>query len=493
MKSAEYVGAVVSAYRLVIDNLAAGEESQRRAMADARSILKNDFARSKTVYLINGNEGISKDSGPDWLNPKQNGGTGISLGTLLRVNSKARDGERQGLISRGLIVPSPGDSIRFHRADDSDRVSHKLSFVEDGPDGASWISVPEGFGPGDSVYLIQTKAMTRRYAPIVPRNQEETVRVPGPSFEKAPQPGKSAKNEAFAPGPKTDQDFRGGLYVMVSRPEDLFILQSSRPVKAILPCCRKTVKQLLGGQSLPFSPGDIILSLDPFFPEEDESGMGEAVPALTEKGYTRFIVNNLGHFSLFRGSETDTRKKAVIIAGPWLYTFNAWAWNFIARCGAVYCVSPLENNRQNLEKTFPGEHRNIRNRVFITVLGRPGLFRVRGNLGGFYGFEHFSGQRNAGQRRDETFRLAPASGSRTDGCVVYPREYFSITDKIPFLREAGFSRFILDLSSGPLKKAEYRNIMEAVNRATPIPGASRFNWKNGFFREPASEEKAPRK
>jgi len=65
--------------------------------------------------------------------------------------------------------------------------------------------------------------------------------------------------------------------------------------------------------------------------------------------------------------------------------------------------------------------------------------------------------------------------------LVYPWEPFSIVDKTPFLREAGFSRFILDFSSGPLKKTEYKEIMEMADRAAPIPGASRFNWKNGFF------------
>jgi putative protease len=54
-------------------------------------------------------------------------------------------------------------------------------------------------------------------------------------------------------------------------------------------------------------------------------------------------------------------------------------------------------------------------------------------------------------------------------------------DKIPFLQEAAFSRFILDFSSSPLKKAEYRIVMEAVNRVRPLSGTNRFNWKNGFY------------
>jgi putative protease len=289
---------------------------------------------------------------------------------------------------------------------------------------------------------------------------------------------------------------------MVSRVEDLYVLQSSRPIKAILPYNCKIAKRLLDrqGQGLPFPARDIIISLDPFFPQEKDKELIEEIPALMERGYTRFIVNNPGHFSLFRqtaggknsgaGNEPE---RAVLIAGPWLYTFNAWAWDFVARNGAEYCVSPLENNRQNLERTFPRPERDslsrgphtrgphLRHLVFVTIFSRPSLFRIRRDLGASYKFNFFSGHRTEG--RDETFRLV----SDREGTMVYPSEPFSIVDKTPFLREAGFTRFILDFSSAPLKKAEYRDIMEAVKRAAPLSGVSRFNWKDGFFRDAKKE------
>ena len=507
MKSAEYVGAVVSAYRLVLDNLDGEEKNQKRAIADARAILKNDFARSKTFYLVNentgidwlnpkqnGGTGIPGNTGIDWLNPKQNGGTGIPLGKLIKV--KGRDEESRGLVQAGAIAPSVGDSIRLHKANDSDRVSHKIFFAEEGPNNGRWISIPKGFSPGDAVYLIQTKAMTKRYAPVVRRNAVEKSR--GPGRDRAPLPRmeslsktESAKTESTRIKVKksgnkrgAQEDFPGGFYAMVSRVEDLYILQSSRPVKAILPYNRKTAKVLLDNnkQCLPFPARDIILSLDPFFSQAKEKELCEEIPLLMEMGYTRFIVNNLGHFSLFRASGSG--EKAVLVAGPWLYTFNAWAGDFIARNGAGYFISPLENNRQNLEKTFPAEERNLlrRRQVFITIFSRPSLFRIRQDLSSLYRFNYFSGRRiDAGQKTEgggESFRLNCAP----EGSIVYPWEPFSIVDKTPFLKEAGFTRFILDFSSSPLKKADYRDIMEAVKRAAPLPGTSRFNWKNGFFR-----------
>jgi len=474
MKSAEYVGIVVSAYRMVIDNMDAGEEKLRKAISDARAILKNDFARSKTVYLVNASEN-EKQNGIDWLNPKQNGGTGIALGKLLRV--RGRDEKRMGLIQAGIVVPSQGDSIRLHKADDSGRLSHKISAVEVSPNGERWISIPEDFEPGDAIYLIQTKAMTKRYPPVI--RGEPSGHSPG--RERAPPPkaewlkkknvNVQAGTQSRGKKGKTKQaDFPAGLYAMVSRIEDLYILQSSRPVKAILPYSQKLAKRLSGNgeQRPPFPANDIIISLDPFFPQGKDKELDEAIPALIEKGYTHFIVNNLGHFSFFR-----QRKDAALIAGPWLYTFNAWAWDCISGCGAYYCVTPFENNRQNLERTFPleGQEPFRRSRVFVTIFARPSLFRIRQDLGAFYNFENFTGS------RDEAFRLVSAP----EGNFVFPWEAFSIVDKIPFLQEAAFSRFIIDLSSSPLKKAEYRTIMEAVNRVRPLSGTNRFNWKNGFY------------
>jgi putative protease len=178
--------------------------------------------------------------------------------------------------------------------------------------------------------------------------------------------------------------------------------------------------------------------------------------------------------------------RPLIIAGPWLYTFNSRAWDFITGCGASYCISPFENSRQNLEKTFPRgsfpgnsfpkgnlvpNDPRKRSAVFVTIFARPSLFRIREDLGAFHGFDNFTGSRG------EAFRLARSPA----GTLVFPWEPFSIVDKIPFLREASFKRFILDFSSQPLKKAEYRDVMEAVQRASALPGTNRFNWKNGFL------------
>lgn len=327
-----------------------------------------------------------------------------------------------------------------------------------------------------------------RYAPLLPKDLSGFKRVPG--RDKAPPPVlPQAKNAA--PGGRGQKaqngDLPEGLYVQVSRIEDLYILQSKRPVKAMINYHHGLLSRLLGNekQPLPFSPACIIPVLDPFFPQSLEAELADDTAALLKKGYRTFVVNNPGHFSLLRNSG------AVLIAGPWLYVFNRWALAFVLGCGADWLVSPLENNRQNLERTLPrnASGQGGRSQVFINVYSRPSLFRIRrGNGategGAGYNLEIFSDRkvsdRKISDSRGEEFTLArgPSAGS----ALVYPEKPFYIGDKIPFLKGAGFSRFILDFSDRPVKKGEYRDIINAVENAAHLGGSERFNWKDGFFR-----------
>ena len=487
MKSAEYVGAVVSAYRLVLDAIAESggdgyDDRIRRGIEKGRGILRGDFARGKTAFYFGTDFPGGTGDGVDWLNPVQDGGTGISLGALRRV--QGRDGERRGLVDGdGSANPPPtvGDSIRLHKSDDSARVSHKLQHVEAVKNGY-WLSIPDGFDLGDRVYLIQTRGLAKRYRAVTPADAKGSR---GPGHDKAPVPlvvvgakhtgGSSQKNRE----PKKSRPgaaFPEGLYVAVSRTEDLYVVQSSRPARVILDLNRRTARRLLeGAEPLPFKPADIILSLDPYFPQAEAETLADAIPELVDSGYRQFMANNPGHFPLFK----DLRPEVRIIAGPWLYMFNTWALSFLASLGVEGFVSPLENNRQNLDRTLgPDCRQSLRDRIFVPVFAWPPLFHIRANLGRQYDFKVFS------DSRDENFLLA--NGDR--GSRVFPAKPFSITDKISFLQDSGFRRFIVDLGGLPLKKNDYRDLMRAIGKGAPLPRMSRFNWKDGFFSEQPAQK-----
>ena len=477
MKSASYVGAVVSAYRLVLDAIASrgtasdssADDAIRQSIVKGQGILRGDFARGKTSYHFADSE---KEHALNWLNPDQDGGTGISLGAIIKT--QGRGDLKQGLVLAGdcFIRLAPGDTVRLHRSDDSARLSHKLSHAEPAKEGAAanavayWISIPSGFGKGDHVYLIQDKSLSKRYKPVISGEGRAGARSPG--HDKAPL---AARPEALLSArPSAKPAFPEGLYVAVSRIDDLYVVQSSRPVKTMLALTRKSARYMLseGKKPLPFRPDDIILTLDPYFPQADVEFLQDAIPELIDLGYRQFMANNMGHFSLLR----DKRSALKIIAGPWLYMFNSWALSFIASLGLDGYVSPLENNRQNLERTAGAQSRNsLRSQFFVPVFAWPPLFRIRANLGRKYDFAAFN------DSRDEAFKLV----CEQDQSLVYPEKPFSILDKIPFLKEAGFNRFIIDLSGSPLKKSDYKDLMRSAQEGVPLPNISRFNWKNGFF------------
>ena len=90
MKSAEYVGTVVSAYRYVLDHY---KEDKKGAVATGKRILAGDFARTKTSYWYNFSDlkdGI-ENAGKEILNPNQAGGTGIYLGKIASIKAPSKE------------------------------------------------------------------------------------------------------------------------------------------------------------------------------------------------------------------------------------------------------------------------------------------------------------------------------------------------------------------------------------------------------------------
>jgi putative protease len=550
MKSAEYVGTVTRAYRLVIDACASGTESSLdEAIAEARNILRGDYARSKTRFHFDGNGGndIGGDGGDGgdgaglgFIDPKEDGGTGIRLGVIRKKrgtgdetavfiplahpprgcatgsvrsvqNATLIPGEGTGPIPDEGIGPVPdagigpipgagigpvpgagiavGDSLRFHRADDSRRATRKAAFVER-EKGGVWVSAPEGFDAGDTVYLIQRKAASRRYPQLLPKTLD--------GFRKTPGRDTAPDVELNAASRKTAALFPPGLYAAVENAADLYIAQSVKTAAVILTFKEKNITALTAKQAtpLPYPPAEVIISMPPYYPESRTETAEEGIRRLVDKGYTRFIVNNPGQVTPLR------QANAALIAGPYLYAFNRHAAAFLQNAGFPFFVSPFENARQNLEKTFGGntggtQHERsaaarvkaLRSSVFLTLYVQPKLFQIAGSLRGpdapdpLDAVDTLNALNTRSPFYDKeggAFRLVEDGSRRHGMSYAVPETPFSLTDKVPFLKNAGWSRFILDFTPHPLKKVRYKTVMTAAAQASVIP-CTRFNWKDGFY------------
>ena len=472
MKSAEYVGSVVAAYRYLMDNW---EKDKKGALATAKRLLSTDFARAKTSYWYNfktNEEGVEK-AGSLILNPKQAGGTGIYLGKIDKFDTPSEEAierakEAAGKdaapedyqivmahLSGGNYDPDPGDSIRLHRQDDTGRVSHKVRTVTVDDDGKRFIDIPRGFKRGDSVYLLQTKSMSKRYPRVLPPDLGKYRQQPGAEVLPVLDLTPVAKNELSY--------FPEGLYIQVSTVQDLFQAISKNPVRIIVEFNSETKEDLLVKKvKLPISKKQLIISLDPYCPASKEETLLSDLNELVSDGYKTFVVNNIAHISMLRG------KGANLIAGPYLYTFNRWAASWFENQNIGAFITPLENSWDNLKMTW---EESVRDRVLVTAYAYPALFRMRFKLPESYDFLYFM------DKEESVFKV----NSTEDGSVVMPEAPFSIVDKSEILNSAGFKRILLDFSRTKVSRQELKMVTSSMIKRQPVPESSRFNWKNGFY------------
>ncbi|EEV20652.1 peptidase, U32 family [Treponema vincentii ATCC 35580] len=508
MKSAEYVGTVVSAYRYVIDNW---EADKKAAVETGKRILANDFARKKTSYRF------KSTRAEEVLNPDQAGGTGIYLGIIDGIKKgdvqevPYKDGTRAVhyvQLKDGHYTPEKGDSVRIHKKDDSGRESWKIQDIIESKSGA-WLQLPADSGKGDSVYLLQTKAMTKRYPHLLPASLEKYRRQPndealpmltleagfptlGDTNKAAPSksasatpagaalPAKSAAAASSTPvkkslAKKPADIFPEGLYVQVSSIADLHTILADKPVRVIINLNEDTYPALSGQQSkqqvkpLPFPKREIFISLDPFVPQEQEPILTEQLEQLTAQGYTQFIVNNPAHISMLRN------KKNFLVAGPYLYTFNCWAVSWLQDNGICAYIPPAESSQANIETVFAPE---LRPQVLLPLFSYSVLFRMRFTLPKSYNFLYFS------DKQGEAFRAF----STPSASFVLSDKPFSVVDRYHALQHHQFSRFLLDFSHTTVERRAYRFILQSLRSGTPLPDSVRFNWKEGFYDPQRVEE-----
>lgn len=442
MKSAEYVATVVGAYRYMLDNWRFDRE---RAALKAGEMLKEDFARRKTIFWFDGK------AESNYIRPEQAGGTGIPLGKIKQVRSFS---DKLWMLLSSYDGLVEGDSIRLHQLGDAGRSTAKIRGIMQKTEGL-YLYVEEKFGVGDEVYLIQTRSLAKRYKAIIPSSLDKYRAFP--SYHKAPKPGYPA------PGKEKLAGLPDGLYAMVNRVQDLYTLPAVRQEKAILRFTKKNAEHLRRHEKeIPFKKDSLILWLEPFFPQADSEWLAEELDYQLARGIKTIICNNLGHFSLLKGRDVN------IIAGPWLYSFNLWAGAFYLSAGASFIIPPLEISKQayaRLNEAIPPKA------LFPIVFANPQLFTIRGDLSELYSIRFFK------DKEGEEYELLTAPNES----VVIPVKPFSIVDRIPFLKKAGTEKFILDFSFLELKKQVYKRVMLAANNGTALAETGRFNWKDGFW------------
>jgi len=460
MKSAEYVGQVVAAYRHMIDNWKLDRE---KALSKSLAMLQSDFARRKTRFFFAGSLDL------EYIRPDQAGGTGIPLGKVRDL--RVEDGRRFALMDDydGL---GEGDSLRFHRPDDSGRFTAKAREVRRST-GGMLVRLDEGVDvrQSDVVYLVQAASMARRYQSILPKDLGRFRRFPSRDSAPAvaiPRPSKAEERANSALFPE-------GLYALVGRTADLYVLNAERPARAMVVLNRANAEVMRAEEkTLPFKRDNLVLWLDPFFPEGDAPWLVEELDYWIGRGQRLFVANNVAHLGLLRRKGANGEPLAVA-AGPYLYAFNQWAASFLFDEGCRWLVPPLEISKQDFQRVAEVLPAGA---LMPVAFSYPALFRIRADLASKYDFSTFSDRDGSAYEISKLGGGASASGG---GTVVTPMKPFSIVDRLPFLKREGVARFIVDFSSVKLTKPLYKQVMRAAAEGKLLPETGRFNWKDGFW------------
>ncbi len=443
MKSAEYVGTVVAAYRHLIDNC---QSDRERALAKAKAMLQADFARRKTTFFVGSDN-------PEFIHPDQAGGTGIHLGKVKDI--RAIDEEHWAVMNSfdGL---AEGDSVRIHRADDSGRITAKIRGVKSQVNGML-LKIDGDWRQNDDIYLIQTASMARRYKNVLPHSLDRYRAFP--SRDEAPRP-------QFAMPPKKDtSSLPAGYYALVGKVADLHAVLAAAPQKAMIVFDKLNAESMRKNEStIPYKRDRLVLWLDPYYPESDVAWLEPELDYWISKGVRYIVANNLGHLGYLRGKDLD------VIAGPWLYAFNLWAAGFLFDQGVRYLIPPMEISKQNFMRIAESVPPSA---MMPITFSYPQLFRIRGDLSAKYDSSHFLDRDGASYTMN----------GRRDYTVVVPDRPFSIIDRTAFLRKEHIDKFILDLSNANPARGMFRDIAKAAAEGKVLPDASRFNWKDGFYNE----------
>jgi putative protease len=432
MRSASYVGAVVKAYRMVID---AGDQC-KDVMPEARSLLAQAMGRKTTGgYFLN-------SQADDILSPEHSGNIGVFLGKVKRVHR-----DTVTLALRGSV--QTGDRIRLHQEKSGERHSFTLQGVLKGKKGLDQGNRGETVSlllpgveaiSGDSIYKVDTRQRRKgehRQQKIAPRTFQKQVKQAlgdkriskviaqlGLHFvsdvKMIPVKAKKKRKVADKKIPpiwlKTD-DLRTCLLRLPYNIERKLLLLDEKTYGQLMRM-KKPAKHLYSS---------LIWGLPPIILEDMLPFYRQAVGELVGKGFRSWQIGHISQLSLFsspgKTNRKESRKKGardIIIGADYtLNMLNTPAFRYLKESGVKWSQVSIESDKKSLIQII----RNKKGmKVGVTVYGRPPLFTARPTPDFFrYGQIFYS-------PRGERFELQKRWGQT----VALPEKPFSL---LPVLSE----------------------------------------------------------
>ncbi|MBW1952948.1 MAG: U32 family peptidase, partial [Deltaproteobacteria bacterium] len=426
MKSGDYVGWVVQAYRRVLD---AAPAERPQTLAEARELLTKTYSRRTTT-------GFLRAAVPDnLLAPQDTGNIGELLGTLQNVQ-----GEQGTLtLEHDLAL---GDRLRVQDAASGDRRAFTLKKLEyqEWPVSQACsgrevrISLPFPAHPGDLVFKVGETTTTGSRSHR--KWQEQLFRLAPPTFTgpvqlpmalKAFNRPKSQKHNPAAGRPR--------LYVRLrSLPEAVAL---SRQVRTglIVDLDEASYNDYLTHYRRGKLPRQLIWRLPPIIPETAVPRYRQAMATLGDAGCSHFMISNLGHLPLLAG------RKVTIFSDYPLHCLNSWAVQAASELGVATVTLSVEADRQTLKQLL---NRVSGNHLVSYLFAYLPLMISRVPLP-----KDKKSWRLQSPHR-ENFRLIP----QNDLTLLYPVIPYFLGKAYAELQAGGIGHFIIDLTQSGIPTKE---------------------------------------
>jgi putative protease len=487
MKSGEYVGRVVQAYRLVLD---ASPGTRLQALAEARELLARTYGRRTT-------SGFFMGARPqDLLAPQDTGNIGLFLGTVSEV------GENRAILR--LLEPlATGDRLRLHGAATGERQAFTLKElswqgksmpVADAGD-VVHIGLPEPAQAGDLLYKVgeTTPGGSRSEK----KWRETLFNLAQPTFTNL-SPTRNLAGLFQTGPPKASGRPRPGpplAYVRVRSITEALEVKRQGLWHLLVDLTEENYNDYLRNLRAVKRLKGLIWNLPPILFEGSLTFYRQALITFLEGGWSHFMVGNLGHLHLLREaqaavgrpvmkkrpgsspgvdetgvagkSSAPVPRKVTLYSDYTLHCLNSLAFQALRDLGVDYPTLSVEADKETLKMLF----RNLPgSRLLAYIYGHLPLMISRAPL-------------PAGKKalrltspRGEQFRLL-SQGELTYLIAKFP---YLLQKPLSEILPMGLTRVIVDVNYSGLPASEIGSVVRRLLSGPQISGGLPLNYYRGL-------------
>ncbi len=493
LRSAHYVRSVIGAYRIVLD-AAPGEE--KSALAAAQKLIEQSMSRKTSAgYFLS-------PQPADAITFHHSGNMGIHLGRFSAVRKAGGDTTCKFVLKSNLAV---GDRLRLHVEPSGERVAFRLKkifvlgeqrenavagskvsialppqiTVHSGGrvevyivDGGSRSELPTGSGlqiaqikqelAGKKRHLAESTSEIVRKVCSEGREEvrvEPAKRTHGGKQRSPKQKSASAKKMALEWWLKTDS--LNMLFGDAPFTPDRYLLSFDKQLLSQV----GQIKKSLGRKARM-----IAWALPPLILESDLPKYRKQIRLLLRSGFRSFQIGHISQVLLFGG------EKVHLFADYSANLLNSQAFALMAEIGVDAAQALVEADREALSdllagcrkagKQIPGENRERRIPVGLTVYGTPALYTSR------LAAKHFQYERQILSPRAEPYVIRKKEGLTQ----IFPEKPFSLLPYMQELKEIGVNYVVVDITGGTTSKRDLLTLKERMDNSGKYGKLSTFNY-----------------